>query len=212
MAGGRCIKHGGKTGPTGIAHPSFKHGRYVKSLPSRLAAQFEESESDPELMSLKAEVALIDARVADLLLNAHEGGAHSVFADISKAWKQLQYANKDKDKQKINDAIRAMNEAINAGRSEALVWEQINKLIETRRKMVLAEGKRLQMLDQFITVQEANVFMATMVAIVVREVSDRSQVASILGEFQKLVGERGRAAMPQGPVVARLTDGEIEYE
>jgi hypothetical protein len=105
-----------------------------------------------------------------------------------------------------------MNEAINAGRSEALVWEQINKLIETRRKMVLAEGKRLQMLDQFITVQEANVFMATMVAIVVREVSDRSQVASILGEFQKLVGERGRAAMPQGPVVARLTDGEIEYE
>lgn len=215
MAGGRCRMHGGKTGPTGQAHPNYKHGRYVGSLPARLAAQFEEAMEDPELMSLKKEVGLIDTKVADLLMSASEGGAHTIFKELVKQWRSFKGAEMDGDVEKMTDAGRNIDYALEEGANEALVWEQINKLMEMRRKMVLAEGKRLQMMDQFITVTEANLLLGTMVAIVVREVSDRGQIANILAEFQKLTGERGAKAVPQGQLVASREvthDGEIEYE
>ena len=63
MANGRCRIHGGLQ-PQGIARPGFKTGRYSKYLPARLAGRYEEAASDPELLALKDDIALLDTRIA----------------------------------------------------------------------------------------------------------------------------------------------------
>ena len=69
MVNGRCNLHGGKT-PIGAALPQFKTGRYSKYLPARLAERYHEAERDPELLSLRSELALVQARLAELISKA----------------------------------------------------------------------------------------------------------------------------------------------
>jgi hypothetical protein len=61
-----CLAHGGRT-PRGAASPHFKTGRYSRSLPGHLVAAYERALADPTLLSLRDEVALTDAMIAELL-------------------------------------------------------------------------------------------------------------------------------------------------
>lgn len=72
MPNGRCRMHGGKT-PSGIASPHFKTGRYSKSIPTRLAAVYEASKDDPDLLALDDEIALTDAQI-NIVLSELEAG------------------------------------------------------------------------------------------------------------------------------------------
>jgi hypothetical protein len=65
----RCRLHGGAT-PVGIGSPHWKHGkrsRYLKHLPQVMEAGQKAALGDPELLSLKDELALLSARIAELL-------------------------------------------------------------------------------------------------------------------------------------------------
>src|SRR3954469_9482211 len=61
-----CTVHGGLT-PSGHASPHFKSGRYSRYLPSRLSERYHEAQADQRLLELREEIALIDARLCDLL-------------------------------------------------------------------------------------------------------------------------------------------------
>src|SRR5688572_15172438 len=75
MPNGRCRLHGGKT-PRGIASANFKHGRYSSALPDRLVGRYLQAVSDPELIALHHDIALVDAFISDVLprLDAGESG------------------------------------------------------------------------------------------------------------------------------------------
>ena len=75
--------HGGKT-PQGIALPQTKHGRYSKHLPTRLLANYEAAKSDPDLLVMHDEIALVDARINELL----EGSDTATAAQ--QAWPEIQ--------------------------------------------------------------------------------------------------------------------------
>jgi hypothetical protein len=62
----RCNLHGGKT-PRGAALPQFKDGQYSNILPVRLAARYEELIRDPEILRVRDDIALVVARVHELL-------------------------------------------------------------------------------------------------------------------------------------------------
>ena len=56
-----CRFHGARAGRPVI------HGRYSKLLPARLAERYHESLADPEYLALRDEIALLDARIGELL-------------------------------------------------------------------------------------------------------------------------------------------------
>lgn len=58
--------HGG-TSLSGAASPTFKTGRYSKSLPAQLAARYHEALTDRDLLALRDEIGLVDAHVGELL-------------------------------------------------------------------------------------------------------------------------------------------------
>ena len=77
----RCRIHGGTT-PVGIQAQSFTHGRYSKYMPTGFLARYEASLADPEILSLKSEIAISQARVAELLQNLEVGTG-------LQAWQEL---------------------------------------------------------------------------------------------------------------------------
>jgi hypothetical protein len=64
-----CKFHGGKT-PVGSAAPGFKHGRYSKVLPTVMAEHYQRAKDDHQWMSLREEIALVDARIGEVLAGA----------------------------------------------------------------------------------------------------------------------------------------------
>ena len=61
-----CLAHGGRT-PRGIASPSFKTGKYSRSLPGHLVADYERTLTDPKLLSVRDDIALMDALILTTL-------------------------------------------------------------------------------------------------------------------------------------------------
>jgi hypothetical protein len=58
--------HGGAT-PRGVNHPSWKGRGYSKDLPAQLRDRFMASVEDPHLLSCRSELALIDARLGEVI-------------------------------------------------------------------------------------------------------------------------------------------------
>lgn len=78
--------HGGKS-LRGVDSPRFKTGRYSKCLPDRLVVRYEEALNDAELTRLDDEIALVDARLQDLLDRLRvDGEAIAGGRDESTAW------------------------------------------------------------------------------------------------------------------------------
>src|SRR5829696_9207702 len=61
-----CATHGVKT-PRGLAAPNWRHGRYSKALPVGLQAAYERARTNPELIALRDELALLDTRLEQLI-------------------------------------------------------------------------------------------------------------------------------------------------
>jgi hypothetical protein len=76
-----CLAHGGRT-PRGAASPHFKTGRYSRSLPGHLLAAYERALTDPKLLSLRDEVALTDAMIAELLRQLDDDSPASKYRRI----------------------------------------------------------------------------------------------------------------------------------
>ena len=78
--------HGGRS-LQGVDSPRFKTGRYSKCLPDRLVERYEEALNDAELTRLDNEIALVDARLQDVLERLRaDGEAVAGGRDESTAW------------------------------------------------------------------------------------------------------------------------------
>jgi hypothetical protein len=76
-----CRMHGGKT-PRGLAASGWKHGRHSKALPRDLVDAYERARSDPELIALQDELALVDARMTAVLGRLRTGDAGAVWGEV----------------------------------------------------------------------------------------------------------------------------------
>jgi hypothetical protein len=144
-----CRVHGGAT-PRGIASPQFKTGRHSRDLPSQLSKRYREALTDTELLSLRDDIALIDARVTELL---------ETLEDNPSAWKA------------------------------------ITELLETRRRLVDSERRRLADLQQMMTAEQAMTMLAVIVDTVKRHVTDTETLRAITQDVSRLT-ERNNLQEP----------------
>lgn len=181
-----CYMHGGKS-PKGVASPSFTTGRYSKYLPTRLLDRYHEAESDPALLSLRAEIALLDGRLADLLKKVDEGEAR-------KTWEQARNINKDIQADMLNEdygrlmmSCKALDELIGEGLTDHEAWYEIHSILDQRRKLVESERKRLVEADQSIRADKALTLAMALLQSVKENVTDRQTLNNIQTAFNRLI-------------------------
>lgn len=174
-----CTVHGGLT-PGGIASPNFKNGRYSKYLPDRLSVRYEQAVNDPQLLELSHEVALIDARLSDLLNRIETGETGQLWQDISKAWDEYKIKQDDSLLTKIDGYIKR-------GNDDYQVWDEIQATIEQRRRLVESERKRLVETQQYVTTIQAMTMISHVLAIIKDNVTDRETLQSISTGINRLV-------------------------
>jgi hypothetical protein len=168
MPNGRCRIHGGKQ-PQGIARHNFKTGRYSKYLPTRLSARYEEAISDPDLLALRDDIALLDTRLGGVVEALDTGESQEAWTSLFALWQQL-----DRDMSVLMDegetpetmerTVAALGETIRSGLSQGYVWNEIRGLLKERSALVGSEQKRLVEMQQYVTATQAMGFVASVMA------------------------------------------------
>ena len=180
-----CRLHGGKS-LVGIACSQYRSGRYSTYLPERLRERYEQAEGDAELLSLKSEVALTDARLIDLLARVDTGESGQLWANLKKAHEEFKVYRLARDVPKMNVALAKIEALLDSAVQDHTAWGEIGTLIE-RRKLTESEAKRLITLQQMLTTEEAMALAYRLVDIVTRHVTDKHVLRDIVVDLTALV-------------------------
>jgi hypothetical protein len=183
MANGRCRVHGGGMA-SGALHPAFKHGRFSKALPARLAQKFQAALDDPELLSMRSSVAILSTRIVEIAERFDAGGSGELWAQLLVQWTNLEHANTDARKHReagdpdktaraasrAGEALSAIGKLVQAGHSEEATWRELVDAIKDLAGVSGVEHKRLLDLNQFMTAGQAAMFVGALQQAVVETV------------------------------------------
>jgi hypothetical protein len=186
MPNGRCKTHRGKA-PVGRANTAYKHGRYSKHLPTRLAAQYEQARDDPELHSVRDEIGVVEARVRELLARIEGGDLGTLWPTLHKQLQAYQAARRTGDTPTMSKALAAMEPLIAQGAQDYTLWTTIGTELDRLARLRQTEHRRLVDMQQMITAERANLLMGAMVSIIAgvlkKHIPDETQVRRIYGDI-----------------------------
>lgn len=157
-----CAKHGGKS-PIGAANGAFRHGNRSKYMPARLAGKYAESLSDPQLMEFRADAAMLNARLHELLETGESQPlwslAQDAFQDYRKASIKGNRAEPGSEEratagQQMAEALSRLESLINRGESDALRWQDIYRVTEQMGRTKEREHKRMVQAEMMYTAEQ----------------------------------------------------------
>jgi len=206
---GVCKIHGGGS-LTGHNHPAFENGFFSDVVPSNLAPDYLRALTDPRLMSLKDDTALLQARVSQLLQRIGSGDSMSVkgWAMAVKHLRAYRVAERVSDNEGQAIAMAKLEQVIKAGHSDSQAWVDIGHIQEQKRKNILTEHKINLDMGQMITTEQALALMAAVVASVNNRIEDQKVKDMIAGDIQRLIGagKKPKQAQPIEVVEAEYTE------
>jgi hypothetical protein len=85
--------------------------------------------------------------------------------------------------------LEKLDRSVGTGLQDYDAWNEIEKLIDQRRKLVEAEQKRLVAMQQMISSEQAMVLIAALIETVKRHVPDRDAIIAIATDINKLVAQ-----------------------
>lgn len=198
MANGKCRMHGGKS-LAGPASGTWVDGRHSKILPKRLIDDYHAGRCDPDKLALEDELALLDARINDLLSRVDSGESGQLWKDLAKAVAAFEGAKRAGDRVGVVTATQAMVGLVKHGHDDAAAWQDVVGLIERRRRLVESERKRLVEAQQMIGADQALAMMGILVESVRQHVTDPAALRAVVDTFARLTGRPIPTAEPPLP-------------
>jgi hypothetical protein len=141
-------------------HMERSRGRYSKNMPKNLLKDYEDGIADPNLVALRDDIALYDARINELLAQIDSGENPDIWLDLRREWGYFMSAVREGDGDKQQKLLPNINRLIIRGASKASSWKELGMILEKRRKMVESEQKRLVSTSQMIAVEQVMQLMA----------------------------------------------------
>jgi hypothetical protein len=173
----RCRMHGGKS-LKGIAHPNWQGGRHperlVNVLPERMKDAGERASNDPLLGGLRGQMAVMEARLADLIEKSDTEAA-------GRIWGLLGESLEERERCTFNSADwqhadRRVQQLIRDGMVEQSTWEEIRYTTDLARKLSDSEHRRLERLRAMIPADRVLAAMDSILTAVRDVVDDQEKL------------------------------------
>jgi hypothetical protein len=179
----------------GIASRRLKDGRFSKYMPKGgLKRAYERAASDRELISLRDDLALIEARQAQLLESLGEA-ATPPWEEAAGALREFRAAMEAKSTPRMQAALARLEGLFTAGAAapkvQAKVWREFRALIAQKTRTAAAEVKRLVDMRQMMTKERIAEFVYAMAEAVRRNVTDPATLNAVQRDLNLLLGVGG---------------------
>ncbi|HPC91836.1 MAG TPA: hypothetical protein P5317_11950 [Myxococcota bacterium] len=174
--------------------PTVQELRRYAHLPPALLERYERSLDDPNLLAMNQELALVDARLGQLIAQLT---ASVDFENLADAISDLELSLQRQDTDGFQIALRSIKTMISRGKQEEKVWEDISKTVLLRKSIVDAERSYMVRAGQMITMEHAIVMASRLLGLMALHVQDVTALAQIRNDFAKIIeGEVKR--LPEG--------------
>lgn len=173
MTNGRCRVHGGAA-LKGLDSPAFKHGRRSKYLPANVLAMVAELNTDEDRLAMETELALIDARMNQVLTAADGSAAPAAWKMAGDEMQKFLDASRRKNHAVAHGALQRLEEILTNGVGETKAWEEVRSIIDQRARLVEFEERRAVANGKAIPVDQVMNMIAAFQALVRDEVTDPS--------------------------------------
>ena len=144
------------------------------------------------MISHSDEIALTDTRIEEVLKQIDLGESTSSWELAQKTGAQLKSAIQDKDPERLQRALAEHFAVLERGSSDWMIWTEVGKLLEQRRKLVDSESKRLLQQQETLTSSEAYLLFNALTSVILEHVTDREQRAKIQNGFERIVNGNRR--------------------
>jgi hypothetical protein len=141
---------------------------------------------DPELMSLRRDLALLDARIIDVLKRVDTGEAGSIWVKLQAAWARLGREQARGHVETYKLAYDDVGRLVTRGVEDTAAWREIGELIDQRRKLVESEQRRLALSHEMMSRDQAMALVGQVVDILRRRIPDRDILNAIALDMQAL--------------------------
>jgi hypothetical protein len=200
MANGRCRLHGGKA-LAGIAHPNYKDGMQSKfpGLPISLAEAYERGRTDPELLNLTDDIALLYARLGELIGKIEIEDAEQRWKMLNEQIKLFEDARARKDGYGYGQALQAIKDIAAEGGKDFMIWNDIMKVMTNIQKAVSQEQKRRMEMHALISTDQAVGFVSEILFAVRQEVETLSIPQDEMRKVLQAIHVKVREALQKRP-------------
>lgn len=185
-----CKYHGGNA-RAGIASPQFKHGGFSKHVPNRMGEDYQVTVDDPELLNLRANIALTEARTKDLLRKVEQGDVGALYIKLKDLFETFKEARDTGDTGRMQSALDRIERVVDKGVADHYGWQQIQASQEVRRKLTESEQKRVLAGRQIITEDRMSLMLAQVIHIIEECVPERERRIEIGSRFKLLMERSG---------------------
>jgi len=193
MANGRCRFHGGKA-VSGVQSGQFKHGRYSKVIKGQLLEDYEQQRTDGDLLTLREEIALVDAMIFERLRAIGNHQTDALWVELQETFETFQTASRLKERDKMRRNLEKMRTLIEQGAGPADERRELLDMIERRRKMVETERRLLVEMGLMMSANDLMTALAVIIDIIEEHVNDGQVRARIGNDIRRLVVARNRGA------------------
>ncbi len=166
-----CRMHGSRS-LKGAASPAFRDGRYSRLLPGGLSQAYERSRNDPNLLSLRDEVAVLDSRLAELVGKLDSLESASLWKRLRETAAEVHSAYLSEDAQRLAAGLTEIDVLVKAGAESAEVWREIERLVDARRKLVAGESQRLVAMEAMLSTEQAVALVRSVYSACAQEIAD----------------------------------------
>lgn len=198
-----CYHHGGAT-PKGIASVHYKGKERSKYLPKGMLTAYEDMMANPDLLSVRADVALVDALIASKLPKLEEGESAQHWEFAIKLIGKARVAYKSEQYGQLEECLHELEALADDRRLFYATEQEVSAQLELRRKLVDTENKILYNKEKSLTIEEAMLLMNAMVESVRRNVKDANTLNAIQSDYWQLTKRTAVSELSSG----YETDGE----
>ena len=194
MGRSKCRFHGGRS-PRGTAHWNYQGKGRSKDLPLRLADRVRAGLLDPELMSLRKDVAREEAFVQEKWERLAGEPSAELAKKLLKTWERVA---KIRERGEDEDLVEALNEHHEQMRRVG-EWQDTYRLMteigghtKTKAKLVKAEASRAVALGMMLTVEQQVLQVGLLQQILAEQIADKRVLARIGKEIETRILSFGR--------------------
>lgn len=196
QSNGRCQWHGGRLPPATPEAPRPSDvGKWSKALPKHLLDRYSTSAADPQYRSLRDEIALLDARIEDLLQSLGTGSSPTNWKKLSETYQRVMASLESRNADDQAHAFTDLELLIAHGNADTTNWANIQALIEQRRRLIDCE-QRGDLLKQMVIDQKQVLALTdVLLEIVSHHLPDPAAQAAISAEFMQILGLPSQPAL-----------------
>lgn len=186
-----CKYHGGKS-LRNIGNKNYINGYTSKDfimakMPKALREKYDVAIADDDLIVLRKDIALLEARIWQLVEKIEEQESGKTWFMARDAYREMRAAMDGHDEVALKAALFELDNAIRKGARDYMVWQEIQQVMEQKRKLTVDERKRLVDLKQMMTIEQTMLLIQKLANLVKANVTDDTALRNISEGLTSLV-------------------------